>query len=110
MPPISCSVDYEPLPAVIDAKAAMRNDAPQLHEAAPGNICFRFARGDEAAVRKAFGDAAHVVRLDLSQQPADRRGDRAARRASRRQRDRKADALLCHAGTASHPPCRQRAT
>ena len=58
-------VDYEPLPCVVDAKVAMRSDAPQLHEAARGNICFRFARGDEAAVRNAFAGAAHVVRLDL---------------------------------------------
>ncbi len=58
-------VEYEPLPAVVDAKAAMRQDAPQLHQAAPGNICFRFARGDAAAVRKAFDAAAHTVRLDL---------------------------------------------
>jgi carbon-monoxide dehydrogenase large subunit len=58
-------VDYEPLQAVVDANASMRNDAPQLHEAAPGNICFRVVRGDEAAVRTAFGGAAHVVRLDL---------------------------------------------
>jgi carbon-monoxide dehydrogenase large subunit len=58
-------VDYEPLPSVTDAKAAMRNDAPQLHEAAPSNVCFRFARGDEAAVSKAFGGATHLVRLDL---------------------------------------------
>ena len=36
-------------------------DAPQLHDSAPGNVCFRFARGDEAAVRKAFDGAAHVV-------------------------------------------------
>jgi carbon-monoxide dehydrogenase large subunit len=58
-------VDYEPLSSVTDAKAAMRNGAPQLHEAAPGNICFRFERGDEVAVRRAFGAAAHVVQLDL---------------------------------------------
>ena len=58
-------VDYEPLPSVTDAKDAMRNDAPQLHEAAPSNVCFRFARGDEAAVSKAFGGATRVVRLDL---------------------------------------------
>ncbi len=42
----------------------MVKGAPQLHEAAPGNVCFRFARGDEAAVRKAFDGAAHVVGLD----------------------------------------------
>ena len=58
-------VDYEPLPAVTDAKAAIAPGAPQLHEAAPGNICFRFARGDEAAVDKAFASAARIVRLDL---------------------------------------------
>ena len=58
-------VDYESLPVVVDAKAALRQDAPQLHDAVPGNVCFRFARGDEAAVRQAFAGAAHVVRLDL---------------------------------------------
>jgi carbon-monoxide dehydrogenase large subunit len=59
-------VDYEPLPAVIDGRAALQKDAPQLHGAAPGNVCFRFARGDEAAVKKAFDAAAHVVTLDLA--------------------------------------------
>jgi carbon-monoxide dehydrogenase large subunit len=58
-------VEYEPLPAVVDARAALREGAPQLHEEAPGNVCFRFARGDEAAVRRALEGAAHVVRLDL---------------------------------------------
>ena len=59
-------VDYEPLPAVIDGHDALRNDAPQLHEAAPGNVCFRFARGDAVAVNKAFESAAHIVKLDLT--------------------------------------------
>lgn len=59
-------VDYEPLPVVIDGRAAMRPEAPQLHETAPGNVCFRFARGDETAVRKAFETAPHVVKLDLA--------------------------------------------
>lgn len=58
-------VVYETLPAVVDATAAMQETAPQLHAVAPGNICFRFARGDEAVVRKAFAGAAHIVRLDL---------------------------------------------
>src|SRR4029453_14094077 len=30
------------------------------------NVCFRFARGDTAAVQKAFETAAHVVKLDLA--------------------------------------------
>ena len=50
---------------MIDARVAEAADAPQLHEAAPGNVCFRWARGDEAAVREAMHKAAHVTRLDL---------------------------------------------
>src|SRR4051794_37415591 len=37
-------VDYQPLPAVVDGRAALQKDASQLHDAAPGNICFHFAR------------------------------------------------------------------
>ena len=58
-------VDYEPLPAVTDARAAQAPDAPHLHQSAPGNVCFRWARGDEAAVRAAFASAPHVVAIDL---------------------------------------------
>ncbi|HMJ30815.1 MAG TPA: molybdopterin cofactor-binding domain-containing protein, partial [Xanthobacteraceae bacterium] len=58
-------VDYEPLPAVTDARAAQAAGAPQLHQSAPGNVCFRWARGDEAAVRAAFASAPHVVTIDL---------------------------------------------
>jgi len=59
------AVDYAPLPAVTDVRAALAPGAPQLHQAAPGNVCFRWARGDEAAVRKAFATAPHKVALDL---------------------------------------------
>jgi aerobic carbon-monoxide dehydrogenase large subunit len=59
------AVDYEALPAVIDARAAQARGAPQLHEAAPGNVGFRWARGDEAAVRAAFQTAPHKVTVDL---------------------------------------------
>jgi aerobic carbon-monoxide dehydrogenase large subunit len=59
-------VEYEPLPAIVDGRAAMEKDAPQLHESASGNVCFRYARGDETAVRKAFEGAAHVVKLDIA--------------------------------------------
>ena len=58
-------VDYEPLRAVVSAPDAIRPDAPQLHGGAHGNVCLRFARGDEAAVRKAFTQAAHVTRVEL---------------------------------------------
>ncbi|MET0632115.1 MAG: xanthine dehydrogenase family protein molybdopterin-binding subunit [Xanthobacteraceae bacterium] len=59
------AVDYEALPAVTDARAAQARGAPQLHEAAPGNVGFRWARGDEAAVRAAFQTAPHKVAIDL---------------------------------------------
>src|SRR2546426_4024424 len=57
--------DCAPLSAVTDARAAQAKDAPLLHACAPGNICFRWARGDEAAVRAALRSAAHVVAIDL---------------------------------------------
>jgi carbon-monoxide dehydrogenase large subunit len=59
------AVDYQPLPAVTDAKAGLAPEAPRLHDTAGGNVCFRFTRGDEAAVRRAFDTAPQVVRLDL---------------------------------------------
>ena len=58
-------VDYDPLPVVTDARDAMRADAPELHADAPGNIVFRFTRGNAAAVNAAFAGAPHVVSLDL---------------------------------------------
>src|SRR5262247_3980454 len=59
------AVDYEALPAVTDVRAAQASGAPRLHEAAPGNVCFRWARGDEAAVRAALAAAPHKVAIDL---------------------------------------------
>jgi aerobic carbon-monoxide dehydrogenase large subunit len=61
-------IEFEPLPAVVDARDAIRNGAPQLHPEAPGNVCFRWARGDEAAVRGAFQRAAHVVSVEIVNQ------------------------------------------
>ena len=60
------AVEYGPLPVLIDGREALSPAAPQLHAGAPGNVCFRFARGNEAAVDNAFAAAAHVVRLDLA--------------------------------------------
>jgi carbon-monoxide dehydrogenase large subunit len=58
-------VTYESLPVVVDARAALADDAPRLHDAAPGNVCFRWECGDAAAVQRAFAAAAHITRLDL---------------------------------------------
>ena len=59
------AVDYEVLPAVTDVRAATQGGAHELHASAPGNICFHWMRGDEAAVRSAFASAAHTIALEL---------------------------------------------
>ncbi len=58
-------VQYQPLPAVTDARDALAASAPLLWDQAPGNLSFRFQKGDRAAVTAAFAEAAHVVELDL---------------------------------------------
>ena len=58
-------VDYDVLPAVVDAAAALRDGAPQLWDQAPGNLSYRFQKGDAAAVQAAIAGAAHVVELAL---------------------------------------------
>jgi len=60
------AVEYEALPAVADAAAAIAPGAPVIHEAVPGNLCFDFDYGDEAATDAAFAAASHVVRLTLT--------------------------------------------
>ncbi|WP_332116651.1 xanthine dehydrogenase family protein molybdopterin-binding subunit [Azorhizobium caulinodans] len=59
------AVDYEVLPAVAETGAARAAGAPQVHEVAPDNTVFSWELGDKAATDTAFGQAAHVVRLDL---------------------------------------------
>ena len=59
-------VNYEVLPAAADIRAAIKPGAPQLHPEAPGNLIYDWAIGDEAAVKEAFGKAANVVSLELT--------------------------------------------
>jgi aerobic carbon-monoxide dehydrogenase large subunit len=61
------TVDWEPLPAVTDAFAAMAEGAPQLFDNAPGNIEHRnqIKAGDAAA---AFQRAKHVVKQRMVSQ------------------------------------------
>ncbi len=58
-------LDVKTLPAVTDLEEAVGPDAPQLHEAAPGNVCLDWRYGDQKAIAKAFKNAAHVTRLKL---------------------------------------------
>jgi carbon-monoxide dehydrogenase large subunit len=58
-------VDIEALPAVTDAREAAKPGAPQVFDAAPGNICVDYLYGDQAKVAEAFAKATHVTRLRL---------------------------------------------
>ena len=58
-------VDYEDLPAVVDARMALKPDAPQLHDVAPGNRVFDWEIGNRSATDAAFANAAHIASLDL---------------------------------------------
>jgi len=58
-------VDYEALPAVVDPREAREPGAPQLWDKAPGNLAFRYRRGDLARTEEALAAADHVVTLEL---------------------------------------------
>ncbi len=58
-------VDYQPLPAVVHLKDAVKPKAPQVWEQAKGNLCYDWAIGDKAAVDAAFAKAHHIAKLDL---------------------------------------------
>ena len=57
-------IDYEPLPAVTDARTAMADDAPRLWPGCANNLALTCEVGDGQAVDAAFADAAHVVSLE----------------------------------------------
>jgi carbon-monoxide dehydrogenase large subunit len=59
-------IDYQDLPAISAVQDAIAPGAPQLHDAAPGNQCFDWHIGDKATVDAAFAGAAHIVKLDLT--------------------------------------------
>jgi carbon-monoxide dehydrogenase large subunit len=58
-------VDYEVLPAVVSAVKALENDAPQLHDNAPGNLIFDWEIGEEAATDAALAGAAHITEMKI---------------------------------------------
>ncbi len=61
-------VDYEPLDAVVDAKAAAEDGAPQVHDETPNNTSFYWAIGEREAIDAAMAKADKVVELDLINQ------------------------------------------
>ncbi len=73
-------VDWEPLPAVVDAEKATLPGAPQLHENAPNNVVFVWPVGDKAGTDAAIDAAEVVVRQRIVNQrlipnPMETRGD-----------------------------------
>jgi carbon-monoxide dehydrogenase large subunit len=61
-------VDYEPLPAVVDAEDALKDGAPQLHETVPHNLVLRGSYGDRARTEQAIAASEVVVRQRLRSQ------------------------------------------
>ncbi len=61
-------VDYEPLPAVVDARKATEPGAPLVHESVPNNLSYTWGIGDKEACDKAFAGADKVVELELVNQ------------------------------------------
>ncbi|WP_144182748.1 xanthine dehydrogenase family protein molybdopterin-binding subunit [Elioraea rosea] len=74
------AVEWETLPAVTDASAALEPGAPAVWpEQAPDNLCFLFSLGNREAVEAGFAKAAHVARLPfrvsrISANPLEPRG------------------------------------
>jgi aerobic carbon-monoxide dehydrogenase large subunit len=72
-------VDWERLEVVVDVERAVEEGAPQLHEAAKGNVVMDWECGDAAATDKALEEAEVVVEQRLVNQrllptPIDVRG------------------------------------
>ncbi len=57
-------IDYEPLPAVTDAVAAIAPEAPRLWDDAASNLCIDAVVGDPVTTAAAFADAACVVKIE----------------------------------------------
>src|SRR3954468_11743012 len=55
-------VEYEPLPALATAEAALASGAPAVWDQNPGNEAFTHSAGDKPATDAAFARAARIVR------------------------------------------------
>ena len=60
-------VDIDELPAVVNMKDAVKDDAPKVHDDLTSNLCYDwgFVEENKEAVNKAFDEAAHVTTLEL---------------------------------------------
>jgi carbon-monoxide dehydrogenase large subunit len=67
------TVEYEELPAVVEPRAALKKDAPQVHPEAPGNLALDWpgplpGEANERDVEKIIAGAAHVARVTVLHQ------------------------------------------
>jgi len=58
-------VDYDELPAVAGLEAASADGAPLVWDEAPGNICYDWEIGDQAATEAAFASAKQIASIDV---------------------------------------------
>lgn len=58
-------VDYETLPLVTSAVAALEAGAPQIHPEAKGNLIFDWEIGEAASTDAAIANAAHVTEMKI---------------------------------------------
>jgi carbon-monoxide dehydrogenase large subunit len=58
-------VAYETEPSTTDTQASLDAGAPQVWPEAPGNLAFRYRRGDGDQTAAALAGAAHVVEISL---------------------------------------------
>ncbi|TVQ29751.1 MAG: xanthine dehydrogenase family protein molybdopterin-binding subunit [Geminicoccaceae bacterium] len=58
-------VDLTPLPAVVDLRQAVGDDAPTLWPDWPHNVAFTLRRGQPDLVEQRFAAARHVARIEL---------------------------------------------
>ncbi|MFZ0846208.1 MAG: xanthine dehydrogenase family protein molybdopterin-binding subunit [Pseudolabrys sp.] len=62
------TIDWQPLPHVIGAIAALANGAPQVWPDRPGNLAFEKDMGDARATKEIFAKAARTVSLTIINQ------------------------------------------
>ena len=62
------AIDWQPLPHVVDAVAALESGAPQVWPDKPGNLAFELELGDEKKSADAFAAAARTVELTVVNQ------------------------------------------
>ena len=59
------TIELNDLPATATVTDALKPGAAQIHDNAPGNVCYDWHIGDKEATEAAFAKAAKIVKLDL---------------------------------------------